>query len=255
MREMWELPGPSARARALQAVQIVGLVWALVAVPLTIWLVLRTPPAPPPPATRHLSVMENAAVSISARSLANSQVSLSSTVDSAAARLEVKETVDVVRGIAHGTVQSQSQSAELLTLGDRVLLRGSAAFWATIGVPTNDPDWIEVGDRLGAISFPIAQALKALAPGPDAVVDYPAADASEMTFHAGNLAADFTASGLTQLTMGSRSAKVARPSASDVTALNAAPVDHVGDVAKLVGNSGALTVAPLPAPPPPAPGA
>lgn len=248
MREMWELPGPSAGTRALRAARDLGLAWAVVAVPLTLWLALRTPPEPPAPAHRSLSVMENAAAHGGTQELSHELVSLSSTVVSATARLEVSETADVARGFSHGSVRSGTQSAELLVFGGRVLLRGGAAFWSTVGVPTSEPGWIEVGDRLGTIPFPVAQASAALEPGPGAVVDFTSPGAAAMTFRNGALVAEFTNTCLAMLTLGDRTAKVARPSVDELAALTSAPFDRIGDTAKLVGTSGALTVSPIPPP-------
>lgn len=62
MREMWELPGLNLKQKAARSGLVIALVWALAAVPLVAWLVLRDPVLPPPPPERELSVMELAAV-------------------------------------------------------------------------------------------------------------------------------------------------------------------------------------------------
>lgn len=253
MREMWELPAPRAGVRIVRAGLVLALVWAAAAVPLTLWLALRTPPVEPPPQQRSLSVLETAAVHYAGQSLTNTAVELSSTVVSASARLEVDQAVDFARGVSYGKVRSGSQSADLLTSGDRVLLRGTPAFWSTVGVPTSDPGWVEVGDRLGAIPFPLGEAIEALTPAPDAVVDSADPGTAAMTFRNGGLVAVFSDTGVVELTVGERTAEVSRPGKDTLSKLASAPLSQIDKAAKLTGISGALTVSATPEPPPPPP--
>lgn len=253
MREMWELPAPRAGARVLRAVMVLVMAWAVVAVPLTLWLTLRTPPAEPPPRQRALSALEDAAVRYAGESLSTAPVTLSSTVISAVARLEVDQTIDVDRGVSYGKVRSGAQSADLMVSGDRVLLRSGPAFWSTVGVPTSDPGWIEVGDRLGTIPFPLGEALGALTPDPHAQVDTSGPEATTATFRNGGLAAEFSDTGVVKLTIGDRTAEVSRPDKGTLAQLASAPVDQIVGAAKLTGISGALTVSATPEPPPPPP--
>ncbi|WP_157680280.1 hypothetical protein [Mycobacterium dioxanotrophicus] len=255
MREMWELPRPSAGSRATRVVLTLALVWATVAVPLTVWLALRTPPPEPVPATRTPSVLEAAALRYAGQTLSTGPVTLASTVTTATARLEVQETADPSHAVSYGKVRSGTQTAELLVIGTRVLLRGDSAFWSSVGVPTAEPGWIEVGDRLGRIPFPLSEAITAL--GADKVeVNTPAAGSDTMTARIGNLVADFNAAGVSALTVRGRSAAVTRAPA-DAPARVSAVAGSDPAAAKLVGASGSLTVSapPAPEPPPvPAPG-
>jgi hypothetical protein len=204
---------------------------------------------------RELSVIERTAVRYGAQSLSTVPVSLSSTVISAAARLNVEQIADATHAVCYGQVRSGSQRAELLVVGDRVMLRGESAFWATVGVPTSDPGWIEVGDRLGTIPFPLSDALASLDPVPDSRVDIPGSAAEKMTFHNGNVIAQFTEAAIVELTVGERSAKLAHAPGDAVPRIAAAASTAV-PAAKLIGTSGALTVSATPNPAlPPAPAA
>lgn len=257
VRQMWELPRPSLVQRTSRATLVLGLTWAVVAMPLTTWLALRERPAGPPPSppARELSVMERTAVRYGAQSLATTPVSLSSTVISASARLDVEQITDAAHAVSYGQVRSGSQSAELLVVGDCVMLRGESAFWATVGVPISDPGWIEVGDRLGTILFPLSDALASLDPMPDSRVDTPAPAAEKMTFHNGNVVAQFTESGIVELTVGERRAKLAQAPGDAVSHIAAAASTPV-PAAKLIGTPGSLTVSATPDPAlPPAPAA
>jgi len=250
VREMWELPEPSLGTKAVRAATVIALVWAVAAVPLVLWLTLRTPPAAPPPPQRELSTMERAAVHLAGQELSTSPVTLTSTVTSAAARLEVEETVDIARGVSVGQVRSGSQTAEMMTLGDKVMLRGNAAFWSTVGVPTSEPGWIEVGDRLGAIPFPLRAAIAALEPGDEARVDTAPGDGATMIFRNGTLTAGFTGATVVSLTADERTAAVTPPVSQLRSRLAAVAGDAPAAAGTLTGTSGALTVAAVPAPPP-----
>jgi hypothetical protein len=232
----------------VRAILVLAMVWAVTAVPLTLWLALRERPAgSPPPLMRELSVMERAAVRYGAQSLSTAPVSLSSTVISAAARLDVEQIADAAHAVSYGQVRSGSQHAELLVVGDRVMLRGESAFWATVGVPTSDPGWIEVADRLGTIPFPLSDALASLDPVPDSRVDSPAPAAEKMTFHNGNVVAQFTEAAIVEVTVGERSAKLGQAPGDAVPRIAAAASTPVS-AAKLIGTSGSLTVSATPNP-------
>jgi hypothetical protein len=250
VRQMWELPGPSLAQRTLRAALVLGLIWAAAAMPLTTWLALRErPDAPPPSPTRELSVMERTAVRYGAQSLATTPVSLSSTVVSASARLDVEQIADAAHAVSYGQVRSGSQSAELLVVGDCVMLRGESAFWATVGVLTSNTGWIDVGDRLGTIPFPLSDALASLDPMPDSRVDTSFLAPEKMTFHNGNVVAQFTESGIVELTVGERRAKLAQ-APGDAVPRVAAAVSTPVPAAKLIGTSGSLTVSATPNPAP-----
>ena len=255
MREMWQLPKKSLRSRAWHILKLAALLWAIVALPLTVWLAQRITPPPSPPAQRALTPMEAAAVRYGAQVLLTQPVNLTSTVTSPMAQLQVEETVDPARGVIRGTVRSSSQKAELLVVADRVLLRGGSGFWASLGVPTAESGWVDVGDRLGAaVPFPLSQAAAALATGPQALMDSAPEGSTSATFHNGTLTAVFGDDGLTSITRGERTATVSRPSGDSLAKLAASPPpDWDKAVAALSGSGGALTVIPAVPPAPAAP--
>lgn len=250
MKQMWELPGPKAGQRVSRITVAMTLVWAVIAVPLTLWLALREHPVATPPPTRDLSVMERTAVRTAAQALSTAPINVKCTVTSANAQLEVEQIADAARGVAYGRVTSKSQAADLLVIGERVLLRGSSQFWATVGVMTADAGWIEVGDHLGVIPFPLAAAVSKLDPVKGSFVDNPAADAETMTFHNGNLAATFTEAAISQLNVEGRDGKLSQAPADGPAQIEAAATTPV-PAAKLIGASGSLTVSAAPPPPPP----
>jgi len=252
---MWQLPKKSLRSRAWHILKLAALLWAIVALPLTVWLAQRITPPPSPPAQRALTPMEAAAVRYGAQVLLTQPVALTSTVTSPMAQLQVEETVDPARGVIRGTVRSSSQTAELLVVADRVLLRGGSGFWASLGVPTAESGWVDVGDRLGAaVPFPLSQAAAALATGPQALMDSAPEGSTSATFHNGTLTAVFGDDGLTSITRGERTATVSRPSGDSLAKLAASPPpDWDKAVAALSGSGGALTVIPAVPPAPAAP--
>lgn len=257
MREMWQLPKQSIGSRVWRILKVAALIWAVIALPLTIVLAHRMAPPPPPPAQRPLTAVEAAAVNYASQSLLTRPVTLTETVTTPLAQLRVEMTVDATRGVRHGVVRSGSQGAEVLAVGDRVLLRGGAPFWSTLGVPSAEPGWVEVGDRLGAsLLYPVTQAAAALTPGPQSLVDNTDDPASPATFHNGSLTAVIGSDGLSTMTLGNRSVAVSRPTGEAIAKLAASPAPG-WDVnpAVLAGNGGALTVnPPAPAiPPAPAP--
>lgn len=248
MRQMWELPRPSLTNRLGRLLAALSLVWAAAAVPLTVWLSVRTPPQPPAPATRELSVMERAAVRSAAQELANSPVALTFTAVSATAHLQVEQVADVARNVSYGKVISGSQHGDLITIGDRVMLRGNSDFWATVGVPTADPGWIEVGDRLGVIPFPLTHAVSLLDPTPQSTVDTSVSDSETMAFRNADLVAQFTTAAISQLDFGPRSAKLAHAPADAAQRLSTAATTPAV-TSKLVGSATSLAVSSTPAPP------
>lgn len=258
MREMWQLPKTSVRKRALRLLLAAAILWAVVALPVTAWLLTRNPPPPPPPAQRALTVIDAAAVRYGADALRSEPVTLTSTAVSPAARLEVSETVDPVRGISHGSVASMSQTAELLVVGDRVLLRGAPAFWSTLGVSTSETGWVEVGDKLGVIPFPLMQSAAALSTAPQARIDTPADPSDPTTYRNGALTAVFGDGGLVSLSLGDRTASIALPKGDELSKLASVALPGSNTpIATLTGTVGALSIAPPPPPPgapaPPAP--
>lgn len=245
MREMWQLPKPSAWSRVWPAVKVAALLWAVAALPLTIWLSQRTTPLLPPSAQRPLTVVEEAAVRYASQLLLTRPVTLTETVVTPLARLQVEQTSDAPRGVSHGTVRSEAQTAELLAVGGRVLLRGGAPFWAALGVPTAEPGWVEVGDRLGAsLLFPVTQAAAALTPGPRALLYTAAGPAAPATFRNGPLTAVFGSDGLTTIALAHRIAAVAPPTGEALAALAASPAPGWDTAAALTGGKEALIVAP-----------
>ncbi|BBY54076.1 hypothetical protein H7J07_05560 [Mycobacterium koreense] len=251
MRQMWELPGPTLLQRAGKAAVAIALVWALAAVPLTVWLATRERPLPPAPPTRPLSAMEAAAVRASAQSLATDPVKVESTVTTANAQLQVSQVVDVSRAVSYGDVTSQSHHGDLIVVSGHTLLRGSPQFWASVGIPTSEPGWIDVDDRLGVIPFPMLEAVSQLDPTDETYVDHAEAGAETVTFHSGDLAAVFTEAGIAEMTVGDREGKLSPAPGDATSSLNAAANTTV-PTTKLIGASGALTVSVAP-PAPPAP--
>jgi hypothetical protein len=253
MREMWELPKQGLFQRLRPVLAAAAVLWACAAIPLTIWLSLRTPPQPPPPPQREMTSVEAAAVSHATQSLRSEPVTLTSTTVVPMAQLEITETVDPNRRTGHGTVRSGRESAELLVVGDRVLLRGGAPFWATLGIPTAEPGWVDVGDRLGAdLRFPLTDAAVALTAGPAEMVNTSDAPAGA-TVRAGEVTVVFDASGIASVTTGDRTATISRPAGDVLSRLAATPPPGWdAPVAVLNAQGGSLTVAPVP-PPAPAP--
>lgn len=253
MREMWQLPKKSLRSRAWLILKVVTIVWAVMAVPITIWLSGRTTPPPPLAPERSLTAVDSAATRYASQALLSQPVTLTETVVTPLAQLRVEQTVDIGRGVRHGVVRSGSQTAELLSVGDKVLLRGPAPFWASLGVPTAEPGWVQVDDKLGAsLLFPLAQAAAALLSGPQALMDNTADASAPATYRNGSLTAVIDADGVTTLTLGNRTAAVARPSGDALAKLVASPPPgwDAGPAA-LTGTGGALTVTPAGPPPPP----
>lgn len=250
MRDMWELPKPSLASRAVRVVIALAVVWAVVAVPLTVMLAHRVTPPPAPPATRPLNVMEEATVRYAAQSLSTSPVTLTFTVTSPSAELHVTQSTDAARNVSYGTVVSQGQNAELAVNGDTVLMHGSPQFWASVGVPTSEPGWIDVGDRLGDVPFPVISVISKLDPSGSPYVDNPAPGADKMTFHRGGLTMMFTEAGPAELILDNRSAKVVPTPADARARLDAAAATPPSPL-KLIGATGSLTVAGPPLPPKP----
>ncbi len=253
MREMWQLPKKSLRSRAWLILKVVTITWAITAVPITVWLSGRTTPPPPLPPQRTLTAVDTAAVRYASQSLLSQPVTLTETVVTPLAQLRVEQTADIGRNVRHGVVRSGTQTAEMLAVGDRVLLRGPAPFWASLGVPTAEPGWVEVNDRLGAsLLFPLAQAAAALAPGPQALMDNTADTSAPATYRNGSLTAVITGDGITTVTLGNRTAAITRPTGDSLSKLAASPPPGWdAGFASLIGTGGALTVAPAGPPPPP----
>lgn len=246
MREMWQLPRTSVWGRARKTATVVALAWALVAVPLTLWMAMRAPAPAPTPAQRPLTAIESAAVRYGAQALLRNPVTITYTVTSPMAQLQVEETIDPTRGISHGEVRSGSQTAELLAVDGRVLLRGGSAFWSTLGVPTAEKDWIDIGDRLGTrVTFPLAQAADALVPGPESRIDSAPEGATTTTFRNPTVVAVFGSEGITTLTLSDRTGALSRPSGDALAKLaGTAPPDRDAKIATLAGSGGSLTVTP-----------
>ncbi len=252
MREMWQLPKRSAWSRLRKLLTVAGLVWAVAAVPLTLWLADRNPTPPPPAAWRPLTAVEDSAVRYGAQALRKDPVSLVSTVTSPMAQLRVEETVDPVRLVSVGVVRSGSQTAEFIAAGGRVLLRGSAPFWSTLGVPTSDRGWVDVGDRLGVrVAFPLDQAAAAMVPDAQMSVSTTGDMTSSSVVRNGAVNVVFGDDGISAITLSERTATVARPTGDALAKLAAAPApDWDAEVSVLAGTGGALTVSPpTPAPP------
>lgn len=247
---MWQLPRQSLWKRSRRAVTVTALVWALAAIPLVAWLALRTPPPAAAPEWRALTPVESAAVRYGGQALRTEPVSLTSTVTSPMAQLRVEETVDPARSVSTGVVRSGSETADMMAVGGRVLLRGGAPFWATLGVPTSEPGWVDVGDRLGVrVTFPLDQAAAAMVPGPQSQIS--GNDPSSPTFRNGSLTAVFGGEGISALTFSGRTASVARPGGEALAKLaGVPPPDWEKSVATLSGSGGALTVTPATPPPP-----
>ena len=252
MREMWQLPKRSVWARLRKFLTIAGLIWAVAAVPLTLWLSARNPTPPPAAPWRELTSTENAAVRYGAQVLRTEPVSLTSTVTSPMAQLKVEETVDPVRGISTGVVRSGAHTADLLAVAGRVLLRGGPDFWSTLGVPTADPGWVDVGDRLGVrVTFPLDQAAAAMVPGAQMSISTTTDSSTSSVIRNDALNVVFGSDGISAITLSERTANVSRPSGDALTRLAATPPPGWdATVAVLTGTGGALTVTP-PTPPPP----
>lgn len=256
MREIWELPGPSGRKRVIRAALVVGLVWPLVVLPVLGWIVLRPKPVPPTPPDRELTIGEQLAAVLVSNQLSSGYTTLEHRVTTQLARFEVTETVQGTTGNSIGSVTSGGESAQLLSTGGQVYLRGGSAFWSTIGVPTRFTGWVGVGNRLGALTFPLARAAAALIPGPGSRVDTADPEPNVELYRNGDMTAHLTVHGVTSLRVGDRSARTS--SSADVSGPLAAAVAEAGSGAgTLNGISGALSVSePAPAPgaaPAPAP--
>lgn len=252
MREMWQLPKRSVWSRLRKFLTVAGLVWAVAAVPLTLWLVDRNPTPPPAAAWRPLTAIEDSAVRYGAQSLRTEPVSLVSTVTSPMAQLRVEETVDPVRLVSVGVVRSGSQTAEFLAAGGRVLLRGGAAFWSTLGVPTAGRGWVDVGDRLGVrVAFPLDQAAAAMVPGSQMTISTTGDVTSSSVVRNGTVNTVFGKDGISAITLSERTATVSRPDGEALAKLAASPSPGWdAEVSVLAGSGGSLTVSPpTPAPP------
>lgn len=247
---MWELPGSTVKTKMIQAAVVVGLVWAVVAVPLTVWLAAREEPAPPPPPERELTVTEQLAATLISERLSQGYVTLVHPVTTPVARFEVTETVQAASGDAVGTVVSGGESAELLVASGSTFLRGNSAFWSTIGVPTAFVGWVDVGNQLGRIQFPLAEAVAGLAPSPQSRIETETPDPSIAVYRNGDVTAQLVAEGVVQLSVGDREATISR--AQDSTAQLETAAVEAAVAGKLDGTSGGLTVS-EPPPPPPAP--
>lgn len=250
MREMHQLPKPSVWRRSRRALTAVVLIWAVAAVPLTLWTGLRTPPPQEHPEWRALTVVEESAVRYGSRALRTEAFSLTSTVTSPMMELRVEETVDPTRTVSVGVVRSGSHTAQMVAANGRVLLRDGAPFWSTLGVPTADPGWVDVGDRLGVrVTFPLEQAAAAMVAGPQATISAGSAETS--TFRNGALTVVFGHTGVSTITFSERTAAVSGPNGYALAKLAGTPAPGWdAGVAALAGAGGALTVTPAtPAPP------
>ncbi len=248
MREMWELPGRSLKQNAARGAVVIGLVWAFVALPLTLWLGLREPEPKPPAPQRELSVMEFAAVSAARNALGAGFVRVDSQVNTSVARFEVSETIQAATGDSIGKVKSGVESADLHVSSGTVFLRGGSAFWSTIGVPTAFDGWVNVGKAFGDIAFPLRDAAAALAPSAQSRVDSVESGPSQTIYRTEKAAATFTSLGASSLTFNGRTAKIQVGGQDSSGALSAAHSEAAG-AGKLTGTSGALTVS-EPGPPP-----
>ena len=252
MREMWQLPKRSVWDRLRKYLIVAGLIWAVAAIPLTVWLAERNPTPPPAAQWRPLTAVEDSAVRYGAQALRTEPVSLVSTVTSPMTQLRVEETVDPVRLVSVGVVRSGSQTAEFLAAGGRVLLRGSAPFWSTLGVPTADRGWVDVGDRLGVrVAFPLDQAAAAMVPGAQMSISTTGDTASSSVIRNGTVNTVFGKDGISAITLSERTATVSRPNGEELAKLAASPAPGwEADVSVLAGSGGSLTVSPpTPAPP------
>lgn len=249
MRDVWELPKPSLGNRTAKVLLVLALLWSVVAVPVTVMLARRHTPPPPPPETRPLTAMEKATVRYAAQALSATPVTLKFTVVSPNAEMHVTETVDAARNIAYGQVSSQNQNADLIVTSGSVLLRGGPQFWASVGVPTSESGWIEAGNRLGDLPFPITEVISKMDPSASTYVDNPRDGADTTTFHNGDLTVVFTEAGPAEVTLAGRTAKLG-PAPGDARArLDGSATTPIPPV-KLIGGSGTLTVSGVPAPPP-----
>lgn len=252
MRDMWELPKPSLGSRSAKVLLVIALLWAVAAVPVTVALARRHTPPPPPPETRPLTAMEKATVRYAAQALSIVPVTLKFTVISPNAEMHVTETIDAARNIAYGQVSSQNKDADLIITGGSVLLRGAPPFWASVGVPTSEPGWIEAGNRLGDLPFPITEAISKMDPSGSSFVDNPQPGSDTTTFHNGDLTVVFTEAGPAEITLSGRTAKL-EPAPSDARSrLDGAATTPIPPM-KLIGGAGSLTVSGVPAAPTPTP--
>ena len=246
MREIWELPGSTVMTKVIRSSVVLGLVWALVSVPLMVWLATRTEPAPPPPPDRDLTVTEQLAATMISERLSQGYVTLTHQVTTPVAKFEVTEIVQAASGDAIGKVTSGAETAELLVAGDSTFLRGNSAFWSTIGIPTAFAGWVDIGNQLGRIQFPLAQVVAALAPSPQSRIMTDTPDPSIAILRNGDVTAQLVAQGVVQLSVGERTAASSR--AEDTTAQLQTAITEAAAPGRLDGTSGGLTVS-APAPP------
>lgn len=253
MREIWELPGATTRTKLIRATVVIALVWACVALPLTLWLTLREEPAPPPPSQRVLTVAEQLGLTLASQGLQTGYVKLEHEVITPVARFQVEETVQAASGDSVGTVSSNGETAQLLVAAGTVFLRGDSAFWSTLGVPTAFIGWVDIGGQLGRIPFPLTEAAAALVPGPQSRIDTANPDGPIAVYRNEDVTADVTGVGITSVTVADRSATVGTKVPDATAQLNTATAE-AADPGRLDGTSGGLTViepaAPPPSPPP-----
>lgn len=263
MREIYELPNTSIKKKAATAALAAVAVWALVAIPLTLWLGMRAPDVVPPAAQRDLSVMEKAEVDSAANAFDVGYSQIISDAVTPAAKFTVTQTVRASDQATYGKITSGNQSAELYVPGNSdgsVYLRGNAAFWSVIGVPTSFAGWVNVGDKLGGIVFPLNDAVLGLiGVNPAARIAVTESTPDQMVLLATpHISAKFGTSGITEITLDGRTATVQIPTGADVEIVGGAVTgqlataqQQLAGAAQLTGTSGALTVTVPPQPAPP----
>ena len=250
VREMWELPSSTVKTKLIRSGVVLALVWALVAAPLTVWLAVRTEPAPPPPPDRELTVTEKLAATLVSERLSQGYITLTHQVTTPVAKFEVTEAVQAASGDSIGTVKSGSETAELLVAAGSTFLRANSAFWSTSGVPTSFVGWVDIGNQLGRIQFPLKEAVAGIAPSPQSRIETATPDPSIAVYRNGNVTAQLVDKGVVQLSVAERTATSSR--AEDTTARLQTAITEVEVPGRLEGTSGGLTVSePAPAPPPP----
>lgn len=108
---------------------------------------------------------------------------------------------------------------------------------------------MNVGALFGDIAFPLRTATAALVPGPQARVENTVPGSTQTVYRAEKATAVFTAAGVISITLNGRTAKITSGAADVAGPIAGARTETAGG-GRLIGSSGAWTVA-EPAPPAP----
>lgn len=238
MTEEWKTRKPSLRERAPRWALVLLSLWLVVSVPLVIFLLVRDPEQPAPPEYRKLTALESQGVSAQLDQIRTGTIVVDSTYSSDSVRLDLSYTADAGRKGSYGTVRSGQTDGDYMVTDGRVFLRGGAPFWSTLGVSTNFPGWIDIGDRLGKVVFPLDDTVNALSPNSESEIS------EQGVYRSGDAKAHVSAAGIDELTaVDGRIAKtrVAQDARQVGQQLDKARGEIAGS-GKLTGSTGSLAV-------------